>query len=551
MFRRHPTLAALAGYVALSCAATWPLLARFGAEIGGDLGDAWQTLWGFWWLSDSLGRGASPFACDALRWPYGVPLWLQTFDLPAAALALPLWPLVPRVPEVALYNLPLFVGFPLAGFTAYLLAREVWGGHLAPFLAGALYTFGTYHFAHALGHLHVVSMEWSPLYLLALVRTVRRRGAAGPLLGGVALALAAASSPYHLAFCAAATAVLLAAWLARDARAGAAPHAARRLALLAATFAALAGPYLVLALRAARAEPYAGAHDAVRFSADLLSFFVPNAASAWRGPFARWWRAFSGNDAESAAYVGYVPLALAAWAAVRARASRPWLLVALAGFALALGPRLHLGGVVVSGAWLPWAWLERAFPALAWSGVPTRFSWLTTVGVCVAATAPLAALVRSGRRGAVTAVALGALALAESWPHRFVTSRWPAPQFLRDLAKDGERWAVLDATAPTRQLWNQVLHRHPQVGGYVTRAPERLERFLTTTPVLRPFFGPAGAAAPPPGGVRALQDLGVRFVIVDGTRLAPALALGMRRAFQGDGLFVFEVPPRGERDRPP
>jgi len=190
MLRRHPHVAAMAGYLALSAAATWPLLARFGTDIGGDRGDAWQTLWGFWWWRDSLSRGASPFSCDALRWPWGVPMWLQTWDLPGALAVLPGWALVPRLPEVALYNVVIFASFPLAGFTAYLLCRELWGGHLAPFLAGALFTFSAYHFGHALGHLHVVSMEWSPLYFLGLVRTVRRHGPGGPALAGAVTLIA-------------------------------------------------------------------------------------------------------------------------------------------------------------------------------------------------------------------------------------------------------------------------------------------------------------------------------------------------------------------------
>src|SRR5690242_12287710 len=91
--RRHPLLGALVAYLALAAAATWPLLPRFADAIGGDHGDAWQTLWGFWWWRDSIGRGASPFFCDALRWPWGTPMWFQTWNLPAALAVLPLWPL--------------------------------------------------------------------------------------------------------------------------------------------------------------------------------------------------------------------------------------------------------------------------------------------------------------------------------------------------------------------------------------------------------------------------------------------------------------------------
>ena len=469
-------------------------------------------------------------------------MWFQTFDLPTAIALLPFWALAPSLPEVALYNAVLFSSYPVAGFTAYLLCREVWGGHLAPFLAGALYTVNAYHFGHALGHLHIVSMEWSPLYVLGLVRTLRRRGAGGPLLAGCALALAATASFYHLIFCFVTTLVLLAGWLHGERSSLLSGAFLRRAALLLATFFLLSGWLYVGMVRAFRAEPYVGSHDATRFSADLLSFFVPNAASAWRGSFESW-RRFTGNDAESAAYIGYVPLALALVAAVRAKASRSWLAVALVGFVLALGPRLHVNGHLLGGPPLPYAWLEAAFPLLRFTGVPTRFSWLVTFGVAVAAGAALSLVVRAGRRGPLLACAVASLALAETWPHPFVTSSWPAPRFLRDLAQDGERWAVIDATSPSRQLWHQVLHHHPQVGGYVTRAPERLERLLTATPVLRPFFGDGGALPPRAEAVRALQRLNVRFVIVDGQRIAAARALGVPTVYQGDGIAVFEVPP--------
>jgi hypothetical protein len=471
-------------------------------------------------------------------------MWFQTFDLPSALALLPFWSLTPGVPEVALYNAALFASYPLSGFTAYLLCRELWGGTLAPALAGALYTVSAYHFGHALGHLHIVSMQWSPLYFLGLVRTVRRRGPGAPLLAGVALALAATASIYHLVFCFVGTLVLLGCWL-RGADGASLLSGAflRRSALLLATFLLLAGWSCLGMLRAFSAEPYAGAHDALRYSADLLSFFVPNAASAWRGT-SEAWRHFTGNDAESAGYIGYASLALAAVAGFRAKAARPWLAVALAGFVLSLGPRLHVKGHVL-GPPLPYAWLEAALPALRFSGVPVRFSWLVTFGVAIAAGAALSSIARAGRRGPALALLAAAVALAESWPHPFATSAWPAPRYLRDLARDGQRWAVLDATSPTRQLWHQVLHRHPQVGGYVTRAPERLERLLTETPVLRPFFGD-GALPPRPEAVRALQELDVRFVIVDGSRLAPARALGVPIAYQGAGITVFEVPAREE-----
>ncbi len=541
--RWRPLPAVLLGYLALSAAATWPLLARFGREIGGDRGDAWQTLWGFWWWKESLFRlGTTPMLCPLLHHPHGVPLWFQTWDLPSLLATLPLWA-VPGLPEVSVYNAAIFAAYPLSGLTLCLLCRELWGGWLGPFLAGALYTVSAYHFGHALGHLHVVSMEWSPLYFLGLWRTVRRPGWAAPAGAGLALSAAALASFYHLLLCLVGTLVLAGFWLRSDRAALLSRPFAGRAAVLLATFAALTGWLYAGMLRAYLSEPYAGAHDPGWFSADLLSFFLPNAASAWAGRFPAW-RAWTGNAAESAGYLGYALLGLALAAGTRLRAARPWLGLALVGVLLALGPRLHVAGRIHGGFLLPYGWLERAIPILAFAGVPARFSWLATFGLAVAAGGALSALERRGPRGAALAVALAALGLLESWPHAFATSGWPAPAFLRRLADDPRPWAVLDASDPLRQLWHQVLHRHRQLGGYVSRPPVRLEAWLEEEPELRPFFARPPPSAPwPPRreSLALLRELRVRFVVVERDRLEAARALDLPLAFAGDGLWIYEV----------
>ena len=480
-------LLALFAYSCIAIVATWPLVLVGHARLAGDYGDAWQTLWGFWWIHESVVvLHRSPMFTDALAWPQGIPLWFQSWDLPAAIAVLPLWGVLP---ELSLYNLALLASYPLAGLTFYLLCRELWNEKVPAFLAGCLYTFSIYHFGHATALLHVSSIQWSPLYFLGLVRC-RRAGWNGPLLAGVGLALAAAASIYHLLFCFVGTLVLLACWTVSDRRVMLSRDVLLRLAALCGIFLVLDGWLYVGMLRAYLAEPYLGSHDAALFSADLQSFFFPNAVSAHAGAGGAW-SAWTGNDAENTAYIGYVALALAIVGAVRARAARPFLVVAITGFVLALGPMLHVAGLVWREPTLPYGLLAGAFPILEFGGVPTRFSWLTTFGIAVAAGAGLAQLWNNGRAWRVAAVGLTVLALAESWPRRQVTSAWGTPRpFFRRMADDPAPFAVLDASNPQRALWNQTLHHHPMVGGYVTRPPARFGRALTGDPVRRAFFGP-------------------------------------------------------------
>jgi hypothetical protein len=232
--------------------------------------------------------------------------------------------------------------------------------------------------------------------------------------------------------------------------------------------------------------------------------------------------------------VGYVVLALAAYAAVRAKAARRWIAIAAVGSCLALGARLQIGSWT-SPLPLPFAWLSRALPVVGWD-VPARFAWLVVLGTAIAASAGLAALARAGRRGPAVAALLAVLALVETWP-RVPRSPLPAPRFLRDLAKDGERWAVLDLTGDSRQLWNQVLHRHPLAGA--TAGPPVLAAAV-------PQGGDGGARATGTGipSIRALQEARVRFVIAErGASLGPVSRLP--RVHAGDGLVVLEVPPVG------
>ncbi|HTT72521.1 MAG TPA: hypothetical protein VMG32_14950, partial [Anaeromyxobacteraceae bacterium] len=530
--RNHPQLVALGAYGALFALLAVPLLARLGTAPGGGP-QGWRTLWSFWWWHDSLARGVSPLACDALRWPARVPVWLSDHDLPTALAALPLWAATPLLPEVALHNLLLLAGYALAGFSAYLLCQELWGGHLAPFFAGALAVTGV----HAFSFGHPAALAWPPLFFLGLVRTVRRRGPAAPLFAGAALALTlVASRPLFLAS-ALGAAVLLAA-LGREAWALAAAALARRAALLVATFLALAGWFGAGLLRAAHTGPWVGGE--APGGADLLALLAPGGESA----LGRWLGARGpALDGAPDLHPGYLLLGLALLGGARAKAARPWLAVAGLGLVLSLGPTLRVGGASALDGWLPYAWLERALPALRLWASPSRCGFLLGLGLAVAAGGALSALSRSSRRGRLLACALALLALGEGFPAPLLLASLPAPRFLRDLARDPERWTVLDATGPERSSWHQVLHGHPQVGGASMPVPADLERLLVEAPALRAFFA-EGALPPREEALRALQELRVRFVIVDASRLRVARALKVPLAFEGEGIAVFEVPPR-------
>lgn len=527
----------------------WPAVRHVSSRILGDDLDPWQTLWGMWWWRVSYALDSTPMHSRMLWWPDGSSLWFQTWDIPSVVGVWPLWGVLP---EPAIYNLPLLLSFPMSGLTCYWLCRALWQHTLASALAGALYTFCTYHFAHASGTLHIASMQWSPLYFLGLV-LVLRSDWRGAILAGIGLSLATMASPYHLLCSLIGTPVLiLGAWVA----VGRLPRSILWHLLLAAlVFAACTGWLVLGMLRAYLSEPFFASREASAFSADLQSLLLPNPASIWASYFdaSRQWRATRWQGAvgywAGTAYLGYCVMALAWFGARRYRLAFVFAAMAAVGAVLALGPQLQVAGRLLPIT-LPYAWVEGLLPILKFGGAPSRFSWLATFGGAVAAGAGLAALCARGRRGCIAAVLVTALALVESWPRALPTTSYPRIAVMERWAQGGGDWAVLDATGWSRCLWHQMQHRRPIVGGYVTRVSAASRRRLLDDPVLMTFMAhlfrlPQPSTPPDAAAIhRRLVELRIRFVVVttDRERAVAESTARLTPTDRDHDVVVFEVP---------
>lgn len=468
-------------YLLLAIALTWPAATTFTTRIAGDYGDGFQNLWNFWWVKEALTHFKNPFFTDHLRHPFGVTLVFQTMTWPDALVVLPLWAVLP---PLGVYNAAVLFSFVLTGLGMYALVHDATANRPAAIFAGAAFMACPFHMSHALGHQHLVALGYLPLYLMFLHRIVRggtRRDAA---LGGLALAAAALCSWYQLLF-------------AFIWSLGVFGHAlvTRREALLSRTFVAraftlagcfllVAGPLLVAMFLAARGEPIVGSHDARWFSADLESLFYPGGRMAWSALSMRH-RRWTGNDAENGDYLGYVLLALGAYGALRSSLARAYGVTGILGALLSLGPALHQAGQLSHDGAMPYALLVKLVPGLDFSGVPVRFGLLAQGSLVVMAALGLAALLE--QRSAALRVGLPAFAaaavLVELWPVPLPTSVWPLPPQLAQWAQSRERFSVLDFSGDTRMLWNALHHGKPCVGGYVTRAPKRLDDWWNAHPI--------------------------------------------------------------------
>ena len=128
----------------------------------------------------------------------------------------------------------------------------------------------------------------------------------------------------------------------------------------------------------------------------------------------------------------------------------------------------------------------------------------------------------------------------------------PVPAIMHDWATDSIQWAVLDASDPSRALWNQMVHEHPIVAGYITRTPERLWDAIVADPLMHSILPPPiGTVFEPPLPIpaeqarRQLSQLKVRFVVVSETRTKIPTQMDLPERYRGDGLVIYEVPRDG------
>jgi len=548
--RNKENLAAGGGYLIMSCLYAYRVLQNFTTHIAGHGGDGFQNLWNMWWFKHALFTGQNPYFTDMLHYPNGHTLLFHTLNPFNCLLALPL-DLILGQP--AAYNLVFLFSFAASGFTMYLLAYELFPNRAAAFLAGCVFTFSPFHFAHAQGHLQLVAMEWLPLFLLFLIRSWRNRRIADGIWMGLSLALTAFCSFYYL------LAGLIIAGLATFAKLVTERRRVFERKLLfslgagAGVFLSTAGVLLTAMLVSYLRLDLVPAHDARFWSADLQSFFIPPWVSAYGPLFIDTWRKWTGNSAECNQYLGYsvIALAIAAFALSR-RGERPWgwAGIALCGMFLSLGPVLHWGGHIYNSIPLPYKFLDWIFPILGMSGAPVRWHIITLIAGSILAAGGLNALlarigdkkilVLSRRHAAALAVTL--LVLLEFLPHPIESRTVALPDFIRLIEKSPLDSIVYDIGDPNQALLRQTGHKHKMIGGYASRTTRSALDFISRTPVLRALRGELNLA--PEQVKQEAMGLHLRFLIVpSGHRVVGHLRqLGLDKLAEQWGTQLWEIP---------
>lgn len=471
-------------FLLLTVAMTWPLVIEFTSSLPAGSGDVRQNYWNFWWWKKSLlDLHQHPYWTQYLFFPTGVNLIFYTHSVFNMLLALPVTVLLG---PGAAYNFCVLFALTLAGWSAYLLVRELTGDARAGILAGIVFTYFPQRIEQTLEHLNLFSIEFIPLALLYFLRVCRQGGRKDTILFGVFFALSTLCS-WHLGL------KLLLILLPPSVWQFFRPSRPLRgllrdwvVAALLATVIVLPAVTPLIVEAYTVEEPYYSKPDANRGIDPVYLVIPPFANPLWGRLVAGAYLDRAYQSAGFMCYLGFVPLGLAALAlARRAQGAGYWAGFGLVTLVLALGSHPYWNGRMYENITLPFALLQH-IPVLELMNVANRFLILTSLALGI-----LAALGWTRLRKQTDSrflVLAGLIVLEYLWlpfPMR-ETGISPIYQQLKTSARQG---AILDIPFHQRSrsaddMVAQTVHERPIGGGYHSTFPPEPQRFIEQDPML-------------------------------------------------------------------
>ena len=463
-------------------ALTYPLICQFSNAFYCGRGDGVQNEWNLWWVRKViLDLHQSPWFTTWLHAPYGTTLVGHTLNPINGLIGIPLSLIFSRI---QVYNLIVIGCFVSSGITAFWLARHITKSYVPGLFGGFAFTFTGYHFAHAYGHMQLISMEFIPLFLLAWLRMLEQPGYARAATAGIVLGLVGLCDLNYVFYSVLAGSIAGAfhlPHLAAIAHSQRPRYLLRRFAVFIAISSICCGPLLISLLWVNSRDPLLGSHDAVEYSADALAVLIPGGADLLGHFTQRYWSSPTTNIPEQSVYVGWTALAMAIYGlCTHRRKGSPahlWFAIAAVSYLLSLGPVLHICGVPVTGAVMPFAWLTRLLPSLQLSGCPGRISIMFALAISMLLSLGIAQICRQRDRISRAFLPVFAILVAvDLCPRGLPTNQPDCPRWttvLRDLPRHG---AVISNVGDLGQeLFQQTLYDRPMAFGYVSRLPKSVD----------------------------------------------------------------------------
>ena len=505
-------------FVILTVVMTWPL-GRVLASRSAEHPDVFFNVWRLAWVHHALATSPSNLFNANQFHPEPLVLAYSDAMLVEGLIAAPLFAL--GVTPLLIHNLLLLGAIASSGIGMFTLARHLWKNDAAAIVAGLVFAFAPYRFAHVM-HMELQWAMWIPWAFWAMQRTLETGRLKFGILTGVFIALQICSSIYYGIF----LVVLLSAAGAVQLPAVAAPQRMKVFGAFAAGAVIAIGVALVYSIPYREATGRVGVRsipEILLHSATPSNYLQVSEGNYLYGPSRK------GPTEELSLFPGYVPLVLAVTALAFTRPSLIVLSYAT-GLLLAFDLSLGLNGVV-------YPYLHDHIGMFKGLRAPARASILFLMFLgALAARGCAVVMNRLPAPGRIASVAvIGAAVLCEYWvvPLRL----WPYPNrpALYDFLAKQPDGVVAEFPFPrleqlfahdARYAYMSIFHWKPLVNGYSGYLPPsfvaRMERL---------------AAFPDASAIAQLRADGVRYVIVhEGSYIRAGESARIVAALSREGL---------------
>jgi hypothetical protein len=456
------------------------------------------------------------------------------------------------------YNTIVLFSFVMGGVGAcwlcYVFCKQYW----ASIIGGSVFTFSQYHFAHAEGHLQLVSVEWLPIFALFWYVLLKKPSWIVAICSAFALLLVILCDYYYFVYSVLYAGVMTGweAWRRRDllflVRE---PHT--RPFLLFAVLAAVTSGRLVLRLLILNspADPLEGSHDAATYSTDLLAAIIPGGHWRFAALTMPFWETLPGNIVESSVALGLAVIASLVYVWRHrsddlVRRAAPWWCVLLLFWLLSLGPVLRIWGAAFPGVPMPYTVLLNLVPAFSLSGAPVRMMVMVTLAAAVLTSVAFALMFRASCSTRAFACGLLVLLTVEYLPPGLSTTRPDVPGYVTALRGVSGAGGVLDLVSDSSvqpfggtdigsgiALYYQTIYERPMASGYVSRISRSLAIRLLE---LRRLVGQQAYGA-------MCREYDLRYLVLpaDGSAASAPMSARLLFADQVAHADLFDLAPDG------
>jgi hypothetical protein len=458
---------------------TYPASIFFSTHFFADQDDGMQNVWNLWWVNKAVTQlHQLPWYTSYLHYPHGVSLLGHTLNPFNGFLGIILLRFLSLIQT---YNFLVIFSFICSGLTMFLLAHYLTKSYWGSIIAGFIFTFSSYHFAHAGSHLQLVALEFIPLFILFWFILMTKPQPWIGIMTAFILFGVILCDYYYFLYCVL-TACFIIIWFV---------YREKNIAFLfkntyllpLAWFTAISTitilPLLISLISLHIHDPLLGAHNARIYSLDFLALLIPG--GHWR--FAHithfYWFNLPGNIQESSVHLGFpvVFMIIYTWfkkKCVDNRNLHLWFLIGLFFLIMAFGPVFHIFGKEISGAFpMPYTIFGKIFPLLRLAGVPVRMIVMTSLSAAIISAMGVKLLLRNiSRRNLLFLSGLLLMLGVEYMPKAIPLTRVPVPQYVHVLKKLPGNKGVIDIIPEAgTALFYQTIHEKPMTFGYIARIP--------------------------------------------------------------------------------